>query len=239
LAFDDAVVRRRFRDLLGRIVGSNAGGIRYLSIGNEVDLYLGNHTPEIAAYTAFFQDAAQAARALDPAIQVGVTGTGAGALGAGQTLLRDLNDAASDVVILTYYPVEPDQAGNVSVRDPSVVSGDFQRLLAFAGTKPIVLQEAGFPASGDNGSSTALQAEFMRQLFVAWRAAGGRIPFLNIFLLHDFPSLVCDELLAYYGLSSSGSLKSALCSLGLRTVDGTPRPAWESVLDEARQAHLP
>ncbi len=239
LAFDDVQVITRFRALLKRIVGANIKRIRYLSIGNEVDVYLASHAAELAPYKAFYRDAARTAHALDPAIQVGVTGSGAGALGSEAAMLSELNAAGSDVVMLTYYPMQSSPDGNASVRDPSAVAGDITRLLSLAGRKPLVLQEVGYPVSSLNGSSEASQAEFMRQIFKAWSGSNGRIPFVNFFLLHDFPDQLCSDLLAYYGLPNGVTLKASLCSLGLRTVDGTARQAWATLVDEMKKARLP
>ncbi|MEP7300043.1 MAG: hypothetical protein ABI699_00825 [Caldimonas sp.] len=238
-AFDDPVVRVRFHALLDRLVGANPGRFRYLSIGNEVDEYLSAHPGEQAAYRAFYRDAAQYARSLDPALQVGVTGTAEGALGSHAASLQDLISAGSDVVMLNYYPMQGDATGLASVREPSVVASDFAGMLAFAGARPLLMQEVGYPASTVLNSSEAKQAAFVSQVFAAWKASNGRIPFLNVFLLHDLAPQTCDDLLVYYGLSLSHNYGAFLCSLGLRRADGTPRLAWQTLSDEARLAHLP
>ncbi len=238
LAFDDARVQSRFRALLDKIVGARPGSIAYLSIGNEFDLYLAAHPGDAASYKRFFASTAQYARSLDAKLKVGVTVRADGALGAQASLLQDMNAAGSDVVMLTYYPLQTDSAGLVTVRAPSVVAGDMSGLLAFAGSKPMVFQEVGYPASTTNQSSQALQADFIRALFAGWQSAGGRIPFLNLFTLHDFTSQTCDGFIEYYGVVATPSFKSYLCSLGLRQVDGTPREAWSALMDETALVHL-
>ena len=236
-AFDSPQVMSRFRALLDRLITPNRGKIKYLSIGNEVDAYLRAHPAEWAAYKRFYQDAARYARSLDPAIKVGVTGTADGALTQSAVELRDLN-TDSDVLILTYYPLVFDAFSGVSVRDPGVVATDMPRMLALAGARPLLLQEVGYPASALNNSSPAMQAEFMRQVFVAWQQAGDRLPFLNVFMLHDFTQAMCDDFAVYYQLPGSPSFKAFLCSLGLRTARGAPRAAWGALLDEVRKSGL-
>lgn len=237
-AFDSAAVKARFHALLDRIVTPHRGQIKYLSIGNEVDAYLRAHPAEWASYKRFYADAVQYAHALDPSLQVGVTATADGALGSSTSDVQSLNEA-SDVIILTYYPLQYDASFNVSVRGPAVVAGDFSRMLQFAGSRPLLLQEVGYPASPDNLSSEAQQAQFVSNVFAAWRAADGRIPFLNFFLLHDFPQQTCDAFGTYYGLPNVPTFKAFLCSLGLRQVDGTPRQAWSTLVTEAQREPKP
>lgn len=238
LAFDDPSVRTRFRALLDRVVTPNAGKIRYLSIGNEVDAYLRAHPTEWPAYKTLYDDAVQYAHTLDPAIKVGVTGTADGALLQSPTELQTLN-AMSDVIILTYYPLQFDAQGTVTVRSPTVAASDFPSMLNFAGNKQLVLQEVGYPSAAANGSSEAMQAQFVTNVFAAWRASNGKIPFLNYFVLHDFTQQMCDDFGVYYGLPGNASFKAFLCSLGLRKDDGTPRAAWSVFQNEAAQSNLP
>ncbi|MET0661437.1 MAG: hypothetical protein ABW110_25140 [Steroidobacteraceae bacterium] len=239
LPFNDPAVIARFHALLDRVLTSaHRGQIRYLSIGNEVDAYLRVNPQEWPQYGAFYRDAVAYAHTLDPNVKVGVTGTADGALVHSPMELTELN-SASDVVILTYYPLQFSLQGDVTVRSPTVVASDFPQLLNFAGAKPLVLQEVGYPAATLNASSDALQAQFITNVFGAWRNANGKIPFLNYFLLHDFPQPLCDDLSVKYGAANNASFNAFLCSLGLRTVNGTPRSGWNVLTTEAQAAGLP
>lgn len=237
-AFDSPVRIARFRALLDQIVTPHRGRIAYLSIGNEIDVYLRAHPTQWAAYQRFYEDAAQYARSLDPALKVGVTATADGAVSFSTADLQAIN-ATSDVVILTYYPLAFDVNAFITVRPPSDVSSDFTNMLAFAGAKTLVLQEVGYPASTINASSQTLQAGFVRAVFSAWSRAGRRIPFLTFFHLHDFTQTMCDDFSVYYQAVGSSSFNAYLCTLGLRRVDGTPRDAWYVLETEARRANLP
>ena len=237
-AFDGAEMQTRFKALLARVITPNRGRIRYLSIGNEVDVWLRAHPAQWPRYRAFFNAMAAHARTLDPALQVGVTATAEGALSASTAELQQLN-AAADVVILTHYPLQPGANGSVAVRPPADTARDFAAMVAFAAGKPLVMQEVGYPSAAANGSSEAQQAAFVGQVFAAWKQQGGRIPFLSFFMLHDFTPTMCAELGVYYGLSAAPGFVDFLCSLGLRHTDGTPRPAWATLQAEARAAGLP
>ncbi len=232
--FDSAVVKTRLRALLARLIKGREGRIAYLSIGNEVDAYLRTHGSEWKAYRALYEDAIAYVHQLDPGIQVGVTATADGAMGLSMPEVRELN-TQSEVVIYTYYPLDFHADGTVHVRDPAVVQGEFKAMLALAGDKPLVLQEAGYPASPLNDSSEARQADFIRNLFAAWRQAGSKVPYLNVFLLHDLTASQCEGLTSYYGSPPSGqaSFKAFLCTLGMLQANGTPRLAWSALREAA------
>ena len=234
-AFDDPVLIARFHLLLDRIVGQNRGRIQYLSLGNEVDVYLGTHPAEVAAYITFVKDAVAYTHELDPDVKVGVTGTGGGILGDKSALLKQINDAGTDVIILTYYPVNTGASGAVTTRDPSVVAAEVTLFLAFAGSKPLVFQEVGFPSSLEDLSSEASQAAFIHQMFSAWEVAGKRIPYMNVFALHDFTPSMCADLAVHYQFPNVKSFQDYLCSLGLRHADGSAKASWQTLVNDAKR----
>jgi hypothetical protein len=238
LPFDTAVVKRRFHALLDKIIKPHVGRIRYLSLGNEVDVYLRANPVAWPQYLNFYQDAVSYAKSLDPSLLVGVTATASGAIVESRSNVQALN-AFSDVVILTYYPLDFNSGARVTVHDPAVVASDFKQMLDVAGGKPLVLQEVGYPASAVIGGSEDKQSAFVTQVFAAWQDAGGRIPFLTYFLLHDIPSSWCDAFVVKYGATALPGFKEYLCTLGLIQVDGTQRPAWPTLINEAKLAHLP
>lgn len=107
-------------------------------------------------------------------------------------------------------------------------------MVELAKKRPLILQEVGYPSSTELSSSEAKQAQFVTNVFRAWGASAPRIPFLNVFLLHDLPSQKCEELAKYYGLPHDLNFRAFLCSLGLRHADGTPKLAWTSLVKGAR-----
>ena len=228
VAFDDPQFIARFHTLLDAVSGVFSGAERYISIGNEVDVYLSSQPAEWATYKTFYTDAVSYLHTQSPTLLVGVTATFGGFSGDSNAELQSLN-APSDVTILTYYPLQGDSQGLPS----SSPTTDIPRMLSLAGSKPVVLQEAGYPSGTLNGSSEAAQQEFVTDLFQAWRAAGDRMPFLSYFLLYDFDSTTCNDLGTYYG-SSDPAFLSYLCTLGLRHSDGTPKPAWNTFVTAAQ-----
>jgi hypothetical protein len=222
VAFDDPQFISRFHALLDAVLGTLSGTERYISIGNEVDVYLQAQPTEWAAYTSFYEDAVSYLHTHSPGLLVGVTTTFAGYSAASTTAVHTLN-APSDVVILTYYPLQ----GDSQVLPPNSPTTDIPLMLKLADGKPVVLQEAGYPSGTPNTSSEASQQQFVTSLFQAWHDAGNHLPFLSYFLLYDFDQSTCNTLGTYYG-SEDPAFISYLCTLGLRHSDGSSKPAWDA-----------
>src|SRR6267378_2620018 len=178
--FDSPQMTTRFKSMLTAFLNQVSTEIDSISIGNEVDVYLNAHPTEWVPYANFYGQAVTLVRTYS-SIRVGVTSTYGGAIDA-QTgpFIANLN-TLSDLVMMNYYPLNI----NFTPRDPSVVAGDFVKILAAAPGKPIFLQEVGYPASTALGSSEQLQAQFVTTVFSEWMKAGDKIQFLNFFLLHD------------------------------------------------------
>lgn len=226
--FDDPRMIGAFEALFDRLLPALTENVRYLSIGNEVDVYLTAHPEEWDDYTVFFDAAAAYVRERAPWIEVGVTVTFDGMQAEAENVAR-LTETA-DVAIVTYYPF----AAGLQVKEPSAALIDFPQIVALAGGRPVVLQEVGYPSAGILGSSEAMQAEFVRYAFEAWEAEGEAIPFFNYFVLHDFTEQMCSEFETYYGFPNE-RFHAMLCSLGLRQADGTPKAGWDTFVEEAQR----
>jgi hypothetical protein len=216
----------RFERLLDAF-GADLNTLAYLSIGNEVGSYLAA-TNEWDDFTVFFRNAVAAVKRRAPNLRVGTT------LEWGRTRDADAQRAApliaaSDVAVFTWYPIGA--SFRIDRSDPVVA---FRDMKTIANGKPVLLQELGIPSGSANGSSEATQAAFFRDAIAAWRARpGAEMPFVNLFVLHDFTPAFCSELSAYYG-SADPAFVSYLCTLGLRRTDGTAKPAWSAVVAAVR-----
>ena len=158
-----------------------------------------------------------------------MTTTYRGASGANLAQVAALN-SKSDIFILTYYPMH----GDFQVDSPQAPANDFPQMLTLAAGLPVVLQEAGYPSAALNGSSQAMQGQFVTSALAAWHAAGTKMPVLNYFLLHDLDPTTCSSLAVYYGLSADQNFSAYLCSLGLRDDADVAKPAWGSFLAGAQ-----
>ena len=229
-AFDDPEIVERFGRVLDRVVPALlAHGGFFLSVGNEVDVHLAERGGG-AAYVRFVDAARRRIHALAPDLAVGATVTYDG-LRRDPALAQALFDV-SDAVSMTWYPVD----FATGVRDPSDASRDLDAMLLAAGEKPLLLQEAGYPAGGEPlsvlGSSAERQHRFVENLFAALPTRP-RIRFVSFFALNDFSPPLVEELLEYYGFHDP-RFAEFLATLGLHRADGTARPGVEAFLDGVR-----
>lgn len=233
-AWDSPAMRSRFKVLLDQLGPGLQGRVTYLSIGNEVDVHLAI-TGEWVAYKAFLEDVAAYARDKWPGVKVGTTLTFGGAQ-AHPAEAAQLT-AACDLLIFTYYPLG---AGFVPLA-PNRPATDLPAMVALAGNRPVVVQEFGYPADATTlGSSEAAQAAFITSGLAAWASLGAaKMPFLNVFLLHDFDQASVNAFATYYGLPSDAGFKAYLGSLGFRKNDGTPKQAWTALVQGAATTGLP
>jgi hypothetical protein len=227
-SLDSAATESAFHALIDRLRPS-LHSVRYLAIGNEVDVYLSAHPSAWDSYLRFYTDAVAYVHATVPDVLVGVTSTFDGARLGTAAQVAALN-RVSDVEILTYYPLGP----HFSPRPPSTAAGDIAQMLTIAGPNPLVLQEVGYPSDPRLASSEPAQAAFVTNVMAAWRQAGARIPMLNWFALHDFTADICDQFSVYYLQPHDTNFRAYLCSLGLRHADGTAKPAWTALQNRPR-----
>lgn len=228
VAFDEPEMITRFQQFFDALLPRLNERVQYLSIGNEVDAYLSAHPDEWKPYQQFYEAALAYVHQRAPWIKVGVTAT----FGGTQTYHNEVADlnAQSDVWIMTYYPL----AADFGVREPDVPLVDFPQMVGWAGDKPLVLQEVGYPAAESLDSSEAKQAAFVHNVFRAWEADAAHIPFLSYFAQGDFSDEMCKGFLTYYGLPDQQRFYDFLCTLGLLKVDGTPREAWAAFEQEGQ-----
>lgn len=221
VAWDDPAMKARFHALVDALAPILDGKIQYFSIGNEVDVYLqatNNWTP----FQSFFEDGAAYVRTKLPGVKVGTTLTFGGA-SANVSKMNALT-AQADVMIFTDYPL----GAGFAPLGASHGADDLTAMVSMAGSKPVVVQEFGYPADATVlGSSEDEQAAFVSNAFAAWQGIGGaKMPFLNFFLMHDFSQGMCDQFAIYYGDPNDAAFKAYLCSIGLRANDGTPKKGW-------------
>jgi hypothetical protein len=223
VAWNDPKMIKRFHALIDKIAPTFNPHLAYIAVGNEVDLYLDGHPSEWPKYKAFYDDAVAYIHQKVPGLQVGVCTTFENTINAAQSRVQDLI-GSSDVVVFTYYPLDR----SFRPLGPTTPLADFPRMVTFAGAKPVVLQEVGYPSSPKLGSSVQDEAAFVLNVFSAWRQVGAQIPFLSYWQLYDFSLAYCNTFPVYYGFRDPhGYFVAYICSNGLRYADGSPKPAWD------------
>lgn len=226
---NDPLVIQRFGDVVDLALDRLADvEIATLTVGNEIDIWLGSDVVQWQQYQTFFVAARDRVKRRRPDIVVGATMTFPGLTGTTATLAQNLN-AQADAVLATYYPLNDD----FSVRPATVVADDWQALLDRYPGRPVYFNEVGYPSSANNNSSLLDQQLFVREFFRAWDRFAARIPAVTIDWLNDVGEASLAEFSQYYG-SSDDRFLSYLGSLGLRTHrgNGEDKPAFVQLKTE-------
>lgn len=221
---NDPAVKAAFRALIDQIVPYLNASVKYISLGNEVDSYFSTHPTEWVQYKELIEDARTYIKSLKPNILVGVTTTFDGASSTHPTEVASLNENM-DVIIMTYYPIS---AGFVA-RSPSVVAADMQAMVTLANSKPIVMQEWGYPSSTVNSGSEQLQADFIANSIVEWKKHGtDKIPFISFFKRRDWDAAHCAAITSQI---AGQTFYEFMCSLGVYQNNGTAKASYQILLN--------
>ena len=229
-SFDDPKVIDRYKQLLDYVFSQLPDTkLNSLAIGNEINAWLGNDTVKWQQYTAFYEAIVDYVNSKWPEVPVGSKVMFNAMVGDLSEEVKALN-AKSDVVMVTYYPLN----GDFSVQDPEVVHQGFQAVADLYPDRTIYIMEIGYPSSEVNASSEEKQAQFIQQAFQAWDTHVEQIQLLNFVWLTDIPAEQVQEYEGYYGLSDEGFL-AYLASLGLRNGEGSGsvKPAFQQLILEA------
>lgn len=235
LDFDSPEVIAHLWALLDELVPLlESKGCFAISLANEVDIWAMANPDEAVSLAAFAQLGRQRVHAHAPEMASGVTIT--------RDVLHSpavagLMADASDVLMITYYPV----AGTVF--DPSVVDADLDAFGAIAGGKQILIQEFGAPSGPPPGTPSVIGAS--HELQRRWIAAMFRevrqrpdIRYISFLHLADWPAPVIDFFQDYYGSSDPGFVE-LLSTLGVHRADGTPKPGAGELLRQVRRTAHP
>jgi hypothetical protein len=224
VAWDDPVMIDRFEALFDHIRPLFNSRLKYISIGNEVDVYFLMNPDEFQAYVTFYDTIADYIHQQAPGLAVGVTTTFSNTIGPAESMVTQLTQN-SDVIIFTYYPLQ----ANFDPEPPDVPLTDFPAMVQFAGRRPVILQEVGYPSAHKLASSPKLQKQFVQNVFQAWKDTGPAIPFLIYFGMHDFGGKFTKSLVKYYGIKDpTRHFPAYLRSLGLRHVNDSAKPGWKA-----------
>jgi hypothetical protein len=236
VSLGDPAVIERFGRLLDRVVPIllDHGGFA-LGVGNEVDArFDGPHPGERAAYVRFVEAARERVHAINPRLAVGVTLTSFAVRDRSRTF-RALR-GVTDVIPVNYGPIDAD----FFVREPEAINADFQAVLSAYGEGPILIQELTCPSAPSMDASEEWQRACFERLFEEVDATP-QVRFASVFTFQDLDAETCSlvrDLIFGDELDDlpdevAERLSEYLCQLGVVTPDGTPKPAWETVLDGA------
>jgi hypothetical protein len=213
MRFNNPRMVERFKDLIDYVFSLVEPEVfQNIQIGNEIDNYdtSREHPDFWSDYGEFLFQINQYVDSIDPNVKVGFTATYNG-LFEQQPIFTALQNAV-DVLGVTYYPIDR----GFNVKDPSVISGDLNTLVATYNQKPIYLQELGYQSSSTNNSSIEKQAEFYCNFFQAWDQHSDEIEAVNILRLNDLSQEDAENSALPYGITNISFIEY-LRTLGLRT----------------------
>lgn len=223
----DATVISRFVAMMKAMKSVVTTRVRWINVGNEVDVYLRNVPTASTDLQSFLQAMQTQLKSQFPSATFGVVFTHA-ARSTPSVVTPIL--ALSGHVGFTYYPLNAD----MSARSPSVVASELAEIVALAGGKPLVLTEVGYPTSALLGGSESTQSTFVQNIFDALRKSSGKVQAASFFQLNDMPSTVVSSLVDYYNTSGFMTTETAqrvgafIASLGLHSQTSTDKLSWKA-----------
>ncbi len=232
-SLNDPVVLQRFLAMLQAIAQDpNSKHIKYILLGNEVDLYLSAHPSQLSGFTALLKASINQIHQEMPGVQVGTIVT--------STVLNDPQlfqtiEQYSDFVDYTYYPFS-----NSQMEPMSQVSTDLNRMAVSAGDKPFSFTEIGYSSSPVVGSSLSEQADFVNTVFDTLDQYSNRVDFISWSSLADPSPGSCQAYASQQGFGSTADFCAFFDNLGLLTDGDQAKPAWYAfVRDIGGAAEVP
>jgi len=227
LPFNDTQVISEFKEIIDYVMSQVPDvEIHSISIGNEIDIGHSTSDPFWEEYSDFYRQSVEYGNTNYSNVKFGTKATFQSLVGSHKQVLQNLNQY-SDVIMITYYP----QDDNGLYSDPLTARNDFDELVGVS-NKSILILEAGFPSSSVVGSSDEKQMQFIKEIFLAWDKHATQIELISFLRIHDFSVSLTDSIAAYYGLSGNEEFKEYLRTLGLRTVNGEDKLAFEVLRNE-------
>jgi hypothetical protein len=201
-------------------------------VANEIDLFTDAEPEQTEALLRFLPAAADVLRRVVPGARVTNTVTySVVAKPGGKELARRAQDGC-DIFGFNWYDITSSFPTLLAERTPAAQVFDDMAVLADG--RPLFLQETGLPAAPECRSSDEIQAAFVDELFDALAERSGEQVWGCLwFLLHDFSHEVIHHWLTSERpvLNDEPEFIAFLTSLGVCTVDGTPRPAYQRLKD--------
>ena len=231
LAFDDPSVVSRYEKLLDAMFAAFGSKVEvsYLLVANEENLYLSSKPATQWTALANFYDAIKAYELTkQPSVTVGMNLSFGGLLDPAQKSKLTTLFTTSPDVFVSYY-LGDNGFGSAS---STTVHADIDTMITFAGARPLVLKEFGY-ATGTHDHDVDGQVTFITDLFQAWDAHAAQIPMATISRMFDGNPADCATQAASYVDGGNADFAAFLCTLGVRTVDDKPKPAWGRLVDAA------
>lgn len=229
LPLDNPKVISRFNLLLDWMATQLPNAeVTTIVIGAEVDVFAWGSSDRWREWIAFYSAVAPHARERFGGAQISCETTHAAFVGKDLQHLRSMH-RHSDVIGVSYYPLSE---GLGTVKPLETIRADFALALAAVPDKPLVYYQIGYPSSDKLGGSVELQADFVSRVFEVWDEYADRVRMVNFQWMHETPPYGVDEFSRYYQ-NDDDNFRAFVGSIGLKSWEGEPKPAWERLRQEA------
>lgn len=225
LAFNDPLFIKRYKNMIKWVMDQLPDvELLCISTGNEVDAYLGQDAQKTKQYADFVKQVGGYIHSIKPGIEHGTKLTYA----ACGTDLGNAIKAASDAVMLTYYPLTE----QYDVKSQIEINDNLEKMVHFAGAKRLYILEIGCPSSKDLISSEKRQSKFFMQVLDFWDCHKQKIKAIELTWLNEISHQDANDLAKYYGLKDF-RFRQYLSTLGLRRENGVSKPALQAIMKRA------
>jgi hypothetical protein len=225
--FSEAAFVSRFVQFTKAFTERYKDTVKYLVIGNEIDVYLSMY-PDQASDFRILVEAVTNALDIPVGTEVAIHSV---VQSRSESIAKEA--LAGDIVFYTFYPME----GTFSFGgDPETVEHYFRAMFDLAGNRKIAVVETSWSSSRLLESSEESQAQYVREVFQILTENRTRIEFLLWIMLHDSTEEECRKSAEFFvtGVSDEtledqevmARFSAFMCFLGLKKTDGTPKPAW-------------
>jgi hypothetical protein len=219
--WNDGKMRDRLFALIDAMTPLLRDRVRWFMLGYEITEYMNRHPEEANDFAALFEATKKHLQERVPGIKVSSTLMFSG-IDQLEGRLSAL-DRQMDLLVLTYAPLEAD----FSVKDPSVVPADFEKMMQRAAGRKILLQEIGYPSSSVVNSSQAKQAEFYRLAFQQLDRNPQAFAAVNWMVLGDLSDSVTKQYSQFYGLKNVAKFEAVLQTMGMFDTHGQAKKSWD------------
>jgi hypothetical protein len=231
--WDDPELARRFVDFLSRYIERYSDTIRYVEIGNEVNIYFQSFPEELDAFRVFYSRVVEKIRQTFPDIKVGtIIAYHILRQHKQEKMYRELS--LGDFESFTLYVYDN---GFVFNHEPREIFEWLQDLEELTGDRAYALEEVGWSTAPTLEGSEPEQAEAVDAFFDYLHRAPARLEYMYWFILHE-TSLdegrkqarsFFEELdPAFEESPAMRRFVTFLSLMGLRNKDGTPKAAWHT-----------
>jgi hypothetical protein len=240
--WDDPEFALRFIDFILKYVDRYQNTIRYVEIGNEVNIYFLSHPEELGQYRIFYNRVIDAVRARFPGV---LTGT----VFAYHTLKKHKQQriyhslSHGDFDAFTLYIYEDGFDFN---HDPRDLFDWLEEIELLTGRRKYALEEVGWSTASSLRASEQDQAEAVNAFFDYLEQAPERLEYMSWFLLHDWSreegtdqagTFFDDPDKALEKTPAMDAFITFLIYLGLVDKDGTPKDGWSAWVKRAEIYH--